>query len=326
MKTAGSYYRVCGLTLKANISFPELARCSATQADCTLSLRKHNGRAMAATKWVHKSVRPNGKPRLLVGQSEDCLVMRFPRLADFVVSPSEKSISCFARPKTPKNTIRHFFLDHVLPAYLSLGRLVLHASAVRVSDKSAIAFLGESGSGKSTLAACFWKDGFQVLADDCVVVEQGDGLPMCVPSYPGLRLWNDSAKAVLSPGQKRLSVAHYTDKARFKHAGTAGEFDGRPVPLSRIYWLEPAEPGGNGKIQIRPISGSQGVIQLLQSSFRLNFNRPKPLLEEFNRLVRMADSKLLYGVSFPRDFRRVGEVTRTILDDIGNRGVGLAQE
>ena len=312
-----SYYRVCGLTLKTNISFPELARSSAQQADCTLTFCRHRGGATADTKWVYKNVRPNGKPRLLVGQSETGSVVRFPRLADFVVSPSENDISCFARPKTPKNTIRHFFLDHVLPAYLSLGRLVLHASAIRVTEKSAIAFLGQSGSGKSTLAASFWKEGFEVIADDCVVVELENGSPMCVPSYPGLRLWNDSTKAVLSPGPKRSTLAHYTNKSRFKHPGMEDGFDDRRLALSRIYWLAPPEQGGIGKISIRPISGSQGLIQLLQSSFRLNFKRPKPLIEEFNRLVRIADSKLLYGVNFPRDFCRIGELTRAILDDIG---------
>lgn len=317
METAVSYYRVCGLTLKSNVSFPELPRSSERRPDCTVAFSQHNGRRMAGTTWIHKNLLPNGKAWLLVGQSEAGLVMRFPRLADFMVSPSEKSISCFARGEVPKNTVRHFFLDHVLPAYLSLGRLVLHASAVRLTEKSAIAFLGESGSGKSTLAASFWEEGFQVIADDCVVVEQGDGSPMCVPSYPGLRLWDDSAKAVLSPGQKRSTMAHYTNKSRFKHPKMEAGFDGRPVPLSRIYWLEPAGPGKTGGISIRPISGPRGLIQLLQSSFRLDFSRPKPLREEFSRLVRIAECKFLFGVTYPRDFRRVGELTRAILDDIG---------
>jgi hypothetical protein len=317
METAVSYYRVCGATLKSKIPFPELPRSSKRRPDFTLTFRQHNGRRMAGTKWIHKHVRPNGETWLVIGESEAGLVMRFPRLVDFVVSPGEKSISCLVRRKIPGNTMRHFFLDHVLPAYLSLGRLVLHASAIRVSDKSAIAFLGGSGSGKSTLAACFWKKGFPVIADDCVVIEQRDGLLMCVPSYPGLRLWDDSAKAVLTSRQKRSTLAHYTTKSRFRNSRMEDGFDGRPLPLSRIYWLEPAVRAKTAGIHIRPISGSQGLIQLLQSSFRLDFVRPKPLTEEFSRLARIAESKLLYGVTFPRDFRRVGELTRTILDDIG---------
>jgi hypothetical protein len=250
--------------------------------------------------------------------------VRFPRLVDFVLPTLGNRISCYARQKTPRNTVRHFFLDYVLPAYLSRDRLVLHASAIRIAEKRAIAFLGRTGSGKSTLAACFWKQGFQIMADDCTVVELGNGTPACVPSYPGLRLWDDSARELLSPERKRSLVAHYSNKSRFKHPRMEDKFDGRAIPLERIYYLEP-RIRGDDRIRIRPISGSKAFIKILQSSFRLDFKRREPLLEEFNRLKRIADCKLLYSINFPRDFRRADELTRAILDDIRQKEVSVAQ-
>jgi hypothetical protein len=310
-------YQISGITVKTEIPFPELPRSSA-KPDCTFVVRGYQDAVSVGIKWTHESVLANARPWLLVGESGTRQVMRFPDLVDFVISPEECEVFGFARPPVPSITIRHLFLDNVLPAYLSLSRLVLHASAIRLTEKRAIAFTGKTGSGKSTLAACFSKEGFQVIADDCAVIEQPNGSPMCVPSYPGLRLWDDSAQAVLSPQQTRSPVAHYTNKSRFKHPGMEGAFDGRPVPLSRIYLLQPTASGAATGISIRPISGSQGLIELLQSSFRLNFTRPQLLAEEFDRLARIANSKLLYGVSFPRDFHRVRELTRRILDHAGH--------
>ena len=149
---------------------------------------------------------------------------------------------------------------------------------------------------------------------------------MCVPSYPGLRLWDDSAKALLGPKQKRSVMAHYSDKSRFKHPQMENDFGGQPVPLSRIYWLEPAASRSSTKIDIRPIPGPQGLVKLLESSFRLDFSGPKPLAEEFKRLVRIADTGMLYGVSFPRDFRRASEVTKYILNHIDRGSVGELTE
>jgi hypothetical protein len=310
-------YRINGVTVETEIPFPELPRSSA-KPDCSFVVRGYQDRVTRGIKWTHETVLSNARPWLLVGESGTRLVMRFPDLVDFVISPEENKVFCFARPTVPNITARHLFLDNVLPAYLSLSRLVLHASAIRMTKKSAIAFMGPTGSGKSTLAACFWKEGYQVIADDCTVVEHANGLPMCFPSYPGLRLWDDSAKAVLSSKRKRLPVAHYTNKARFKHSGTDDAFESRALPLSRIYLLESAASEGASGISIHPVSGSRGLVEFLQSSFRLNFTRPELLAEEFDRLARIANSELLYRITFPRDFRRVRELTRAILDHAGH--------
>lgn len=317
-------YRVCGLTLETDILFPELPRSPSGQPDCVLVSSNHRAGVVTAG-WNYKSLLSDGYPRLLIGQCEFGRVLRFPQVADFTVPPAGKRILWCARPRVPKDTVRHLFLDFVLPAYLSLGRSVLHASVVRVSEKSAIAFLGGSGSGKSTLAACLLKEGYPVVADDCAVLELGGGPPMCIPSYPGLRLWDDSAAAVLSRKGKRSNAAHYTRKKRFQHRNLERGFDTGPIRLTRVYYLEPEGPSKVASVSIHRISGSRAFITLLQSSFRLNFTQREPLLQELDRLKRLAESNLLYGVSYPRDFHRAAEVTSAILNDISHLEVGVAQ-
>jgi hypothetical protein len=98
-------------------------------------------------------------------------LLRFPQLADFLVSADACTVTCIPVPEVPEGTARHLYLNQVLPLVLSkLGKLVFHASAVEIGSH-AVAFVGESGRGKSTLAASFAVSGCRFLTDDGLVVE-----------------------------------------------------------------------------------------------------------------------------------------------------------
>ncbi len=83
-----------------------------------------------------------------------------------------------------------------------LGRIVLHASAVRVGE-GAVLFCGPSGAGKSTLAAALVNAGHDLLADDfCGIMPDPDGVPMVYPDGRQLKLWRHAID--------RLSLADST--------------------------------------------------------------------------------------------------------------------
>jgi hypothetical protein len=64
----------------------------------------------------------------------------------------------------------------LLGAAARSGLPMLHASAV-VLDGTAVAFLGHKGAGKSTTLCALASSGAQVLANDRVFLERGNGLP-----------------------------------------------------------------------------------------------------------------------------------------------------
>jgi hypothetical protein len=84
----------------------------------------------------------------------------------------------------------------VMAARLILdGRLVLHASALRVG-RSAVAFVGSPGMGKSTLAGLGMAAGFPLLTDDVLRADLGDR---------GVRVWPGASEVRLREGA--VSVA-----------------------------------------------------------------------------------------------------------------------
>ena len=94
------------------------------------------------------------------------------------------------KPGVPLSTVRHHFVDDVMPALLAMEEpcCVFHSAAVVVPE-GAVLIAGDSGMGKSTLAASFALNGFAILSDDCVVVDMADGIFVAQPSYPSVRLW-----------------------------------------------------------------------------------------------------------------------------------------
>ena len=74
------------------------------------------------------------------------------------------------------------------------GLIVLHGNAITYDNKTCTVFVGDSGAGKSTLAARHYLQGATILTDDvCAIMFDTAGRPVVLPSYPHIKLWQESA-------------------------------------------------------------------------------------------------------------------------------------
>jgi hypothetical protein len=93
-------------------------------------------------------------------------------------------------------SLRLFLLGSCMGALLQQrGLIVLHGNAVSEDGKGCQIFIGDSGAGKSTMAGWYFKHGALILADDVVALYFDDttGMPMVIPSFPQIKLWQKSA-------------------------------------------------------------------------------------------------------------------------------------
>lgn len=118
------------------------------------------------------------------------------------------------------------------------GRIVLHASAVRVHD-SAVLFCGPSGAGKSTLAAALVDAGHDLVTDDfCGISTHADGTPWVEPDGRQLKLWQNSIDKLALTERRAAPVRPAIQKYYVEpRAATAAA-----LPLSAIYVLREARP------------------------------------------------------------------------------------
>ena len=267
--------------------------------------------------WIHHHRLDDGEISLSLGKSGSGYLLRFPQLADFLVADEGREIHCCAGPAIPLETIRHLFLDQVMPLVLSnQGRLVLHAGAVQTRE-GAIAFLGRTGWGKSTLTASFWQEGFPVLTDDCLILAKAGGKLAAHPSYSSLRLWPDSQSALFEDHLPWLRMAHYTQKLRLDLDREKPPSCPDPVPLRRLYILSPPGETENRKsISITPVSPREAFLELVRNAYRLDITDQKKVRKEFESLGWLTASLEVRRLSFPRDFPLLDKVRRAILTDL----------
>lgn len=314
-------YQFFGLILRSNVPLPELVPANGQEPECTFQLLPVAQCGPASGPWFHHWRLPNGTIWLSCAKQGPSYWLHFPALADFLVSASGKEIRCFPDTETPMETIRHLFLDQVVPRVLSQqGRLVLHASAV-AAPEGAIAFLGESGQGKSTLCASFCESGYPLLADDCLLTTEVRGRFFGVPSYPGLRLWPDVAAALLGQEAPDLApVAHYTEKKRLGPSSGPLPFCTESVPLARLYLLASSDEATlPPSITLVPLSRREAFLELVRHTYRLDITDREHLRKDFERLSRLTAAPLFRRLTIPRDLALLPAVRAAILADLTER-------
>jgi hypothetical protein len=131
--------------------------------------------------------------------------------------------------------------------------LPLHASTV-IFKKKCILFMGLSGSGKSTTAAYFIRKGGMLVADDVSVLDYSGNIPLVLPAYPFIKIWEDSLHKLGVKTDELSSVRNELMKFYLP----VKQFQKEPVPVDHIIvlhthnkpYFERKEPKGINKFRL----------------------------------------------------------------------------
>ena len=301
-------YRLWGEVFRADRPLPELDEVEPVGTPCRLELLEGRGPGPSTvgegqlSEWDVSAEPIEGGIRLV-----------FRGLASFEVLDDASAIRVAPVGDLPEETLGHLLLDQAIPRALAhWGHLVVHASAV-VLPAGAVAFFGLSGQGKSTLAAAFGVQGFTVLADDGIRVEERGERLFAHGSYPGLRLWGDAAEALLPDDAEGPAVAHYTHKLRVE--GDLA-YDGSAVPLLRCYHVgDRLDAGTEPPVVMGDVNRAEAFLRLMESLFTLD-ERPDAVRRDVDRL---AESPLLDTVRSLRvapGREHLPAVVASILEDV----------
>ena len=316
-------YRAYGQILSCNEPLYELEETPSPLPTEHTNLRvlfsSSDERLPSPSSWYLTVSLADGTPWLRCAKISSGYLLYFPDLASFLFDPSIDSIRCIPLRQTPPDTLRHLFLDQVLPLVLNYKeKEVLHGAAV-VTDYGACAFVGPTGSGKSTLAASFLSSGYSLLTDDCVVLDSSGGAIVTIPAYPGLRLWDDAIAALFGTTGSCAPMAHYTSKQRFTAALSAAPFCSSTVPLVGIYVLgtgnaEQATPVSTPEVS--PLTGREALMTLLSLAFKMDIRDHRMLTREFDFLHRLVTQIPVRRLIVPGSFTALPAVRAAVLQDL----------
>jgi hypothetical protein len=305
-------FRICDLVIASEIAFPELPPASPSAATCRFELVRPRPLAPGQLAWEPRWTRADGGRWLSVATEGGGHRLRFADLADFVVSSGGDQVRCEPAPGVPRATLRHLFLDQVVPLLLSRrGDLVLHASAVAV-DGRVLAFMGRTGRGKSVIAATLAARGLGLVTDDVLALREREGRLAAWHSYPGVRLWPADLRRLRGAVRTRR-VAHYTSKLRLVPSGN-GHRPNVPLELHRLYVLAPARRGRRS-VAVGRVSPRVALLEVVRHTYHLDPGDRRRISETFAGAARLAESGVVRRLSFPRRHAALAAVHEAVLED-----------
>jgi hypothetical protein len=262
--------------------------------------------------WDHHWRDPDGCVTLSLARQGDAYLLHFPDQCQFLVSPRSARIEVLADLDFPDDSLEHLLVDQVLPRLLAHdGALMLHASAVSTDD-GVLLFLGKTGHGKSTLAGLLHARGRALLSDDCVMIDQGTDPVEVLPTYPSLRLYEDSVLEAFPEWPTTTSVAQYSDKYRVMPP--PGFPDAAPARV--MYLLEDPANHADG-CRISPLPQAAACMALVQHAFQLDPADMQCAARTLAACSALARRLPMYSLAYPRDFSRSDETTSAILAHAG---------
>jgi hypothetical protein len=304
-------YHYCGLQLISETPIPELPESSKADNE-SIFFRVQNRQPISSVHWLHHWISATGQRMISYGHT-NAHWLRFHELADFHISSDLTVITCYPTSVIPQETLIHLLLDQVLPRCLAhRGRVMLHASAVNVKQ-GILLFIGDSGAGKSTMAGNFHEAGHSALSDDCVWIKETQDQIIAVPTYGGLRLWQDSLKALFAE-QDTYPMAHYSSKKRVpldKNDVLRLE-DG--LPVLAVIFLLPPDSTSPKEIMLERLSNRETFIAILKQTFQLNLLDMERMRRHAQELGHLIPRLRAFRLSMPRDFSLLPTVRQKILE------------
>lgn len=256
----------------------------------------------------------SGAPHTGATLDPSAFSIRFPELAHFHVSRQSGHLRVVCRSRLKDNwsasaTLRHLFLDQVMPRVLALsGEFMLHAGVVKRGDDSFL-IAGPSGAGKSTLCAALDVSGDELLSDDGArLIRFGHGWAVW-PTYPSLRLWPDSTDAVLPAGHERRPMAGYSQKLRLTRSHAP---HGQPIPIRALFVVN-EQP--TSSMMIERMGPAAACMSVVSNSFQFQVSTASSL-RVFGLAQKLTQAVPVYQLSYPRRFDDLSEVCRCIREII----------
>ena len=144
------------------------------------------------------------------------------------------------------------------------GLVSLHAGAV-VHEGDAVAVAGPPGVGKSTTTTAFARRGFSVLTDDMLPLVEEGGRFLAQPTYPRMRLWDDSVERFYGRAEALPLLTPRWEKRALDLRPQGLVFESHRKPLAAIYVLQPTP--GETQTRIEVLRGRQALMALVNNTY-----------------------------------------------------------
>lgn len=315
---------IYGLGVVANRTIPGVPLSRTTSDDIRINFD-------SLPVWLDEAIATQSETYYVANYSDECgnPVLRVFRLregeyyrfcyadqTEFVINRAATEIwSVWREPLTLEDATT-YLLGPIMGFVMRLrGMVCLHASAIAI-DNSAIAVVGPMGSGKSTTAAAFSKQGFSILAEDVVTLDDRRDHFLIRPAYPCIRLWPASVNALYGSESYLPKLTPNWNKCYLDLTERPRQFQREALPLAAIYVLSERRDDADAPF-VDSVDRAEGLMSLVANTYATKLMDKQMRAREFELLSRVLKNVPLRRVTPHSDPARVWELCDRIVDDFG---------
>lgn len=315
------HYRcsIYGLGVVANNAIPGVPPSTLASEDIRISFGAlpawlHDVSAtQIETSYVADYKNECGEPALRVFRVLDGKYYRFcyADQTEFVLDKGGTEIwAKWCEPLTLADTATYLLGPVMGFVMLLRGVVCLHASAVVIGNE-AIAFIGPAGSGKSTTAAAFANQGYNILAEDVVTLDDRGDHFLVRPGYPCIRLWPAAVKALYGSDTHLPRLTPNWDKC---YLDLSENFQREPLRLAAIYHLGERRHDVAAPF-VHTLDRADGLMSLVANTYATKLMDKQMRAREFELLTRVLNHVPLRRVTPHADPARISDLCTRILTD-----------
>ena len=313
---------IYGLGISANKPIPGVPSSAVSSIDLSISLGalpvwvRELETQQSELSYTAEYTDTSGQPVLQVFRLSGGKYHYF-RYADhteFVVDHTGSEIwADWSPPLTIEDTATYLLGPVMGFVMLLRGIISLHASAIAV-DAEAVALVGPAGSGKSTTAAAFSTQGFNVLADDVVTLDDRTDHFWVRPAYPCIRLWPASVKTLYGTESHLPRLTPNWDKC---YLDLTARFPTKPVSLSAVYLFGERRDETEAPF-VQALDRTDALLSLIANTYTNYLIDKRMQARQFDLLTRVMANVPVRRVFPHSDPSRLQQLCDCILDDFAS--------
>jgi hypothetical protein len=277
---------------------------------------KHSSRREEVLRYTSPYHNDAGEPALRVWEADGGALLRisYPDGTEFWVDREFKAMWVQWGERSSLENALSYLVGPVLGLLLRLrGVVCLHASAVALEEQ-AVVFVGAEGAGKSTTAAAFAREGFAVLADDIVALEERDGIFHVLPAYPRVNLWPNSVELLYGSRDALPQIMPDWEKRCLELGrNEATRFEERTLPIGAIYLLDGSKT--NQAESAQSLSPQAAMMALVANTYATNFLDARQRAAEFAVLGCLVEAVVVRQINTQRNSLQLQQLCDVIRED-----------
>ncbi|WP_209348179.1 hypothetical protein [Pontixanthobacter sp. CEM42] len=299
-------YSAYGLAIQSDIALPALTRIEPTTPNITIAAANIPADAGGKTKFRNWEAEPNR------------FLSHFFGIGRFLVTGGD-TIHYTPEDGADDTQIISILLGTALAAALMQRRILpIHSCSV-LTDKGAVLVMGRSGAGKSTMLGGLLALDLPMLADDVTGLDvDAAGIPMAIPGFPAMRLWEDSLTELGHTSDGLAQVRRDISKFYLP----VSKFHGAPEPIRAIIHLTASN---ESEARIETMNQAERVECLSRFIFRKKFIDGMGMRRfAFQQVAKTINHVTLLRVTRPAATIEPKQLAQTMLDQIAETEAATA--